>query len=531
MTEKLSLKRIERGLGSSDEDTRWQAAIALGEYCESAEDAELIWPLIVKWGSHENKDVRAAIATCVVEHVLECHFEEYFEKCAELVRSGNLKFGYTFSGCWKFGQSKEPRNSALMDSLQEEYYQLKKRQERMANSTITAPQGFFAAGVRCGVKKSGNLDLGLIVCPSGAKAAGVFTTNRIVSAAVTVSKEHIKSGSISAVVVNSGNANACTGRQGIRNAITMCAETAKQVDVSDPHRVLVASTGIIGEHLPIKKIVTGISKAEAKLSDSAKAGLDFAKAIMTTDTRPKQAVRRLEISGAAVTIAGTIKGAGMIGPNMATTLCFITTDVAITKPLLAKALRGAIDKSVNKLMVDGHQSTNDTAIMLGSGLAGNRPIVSQCPRYKKFAKGLAGLCDDLTRQMALDAEGATRMFKVVVQSAASKADAAKAARAVADYPLVKCAIHGGDPNWGRIICAVGSVGVKLNPGRLSCKIGDITVFRNGAPTRFDRKKASRLISQTEHTITIDLGAGKFSDFCYGCDLSKEYVAINAEYHT
>ena len=401
----------------------------------------------------------------------------------------------------------------------------------MINKTITASKGFLAGGVACGVKKSGNFDLGLIVCPSGAKGAAVFTTNRIVSAAVTVSKEHIKSGTISAVVVNSGNANACTGGQGIKNAIAMCAETATRVDAGDPHLVLVASTGIIGEQLPIKKITGGISKGAAKLSNSAKAGLDFARAIMTTDTKPKQAVRRLEMSGARVTIAGAIKGAGMIGPNMATTLCFITTDGAITKPLLARALRDAIGNSVNKLTVDGHQSTNDTAIILASGLAGNRPIVSQCPRYKKFAKALADLCDDLARQMALDAEGATRMFKVVVKGAATKAEAAKAARAVADYPLVKCAIHGGDPNWGRIICAVGSVGVKLNPGKLSCRLGDVTVFRNGAPAKFDPKKASKVISQTEHTITIDLGTGKSTDFCYGCDLSKEYVAINADYHT
>ncbi|MHC4623640.1 MAG: bifunctional glutamate N-acetyltransferase/amino-acid acetyltransferase ArgJ [Planctomycetota bacterium] len=401
----------------------------------------------------------------------------------------------------------------------------------MANNTVTAPKGFLAAGMACGIKKSGNPDLGLLLCPKGARAAAVFTTNRIVSAAVTVSKEHVKSPSIYAVVVNSGNANACTGKQGIENAITMCSETAEQVDVSDPHRVLVASTGIIGEQLPIKKIVAGISEAAAKLSDSAKAGLDFAKAIMTTDTRPKQAVRRIEISGAKVAIGGAIKGAGMIGANMATTLCFITTDVAISKPLLARALKAAIGNSVNKLTVDRHQSTNDTGIILASGQAGNRPIVSQCPRYKKFGKALADLCDDLARQMALDAEGATRMFRVVVKGAATQADAAKAARAVADYPLVKCAIHGGDPNWGRIICAVGSVGVKLNPSRLCCKLGNVTVFKNGAPAKFNRKKASKAISQTEHTITIDLGAGNRTDFCYGCDLSREYVAINADYHT
>jgi glutamate N-acetyltransferase/amino-acid N-acetyltransferase len=282
--------------------------------------------------------------------------------------------------------------------------------------------------VACGIKKSGNLDLGLLVCPTGAKGAAVFTTNKIVSAAVTVSKEHLKGPTIRAVVVNSGNANACTSQLGVKNAITMCAEAARQVDIADPHRVLVASTGIIGEQLPIKKVRAGIARAAANLSDSASAGLDFAKAIMTTDTKPKQAVRRLEISGSRVTIAGAIKGAGMIGPNMATTLCFITTDVAITKPLLAKALKAAIGNSVNKLIVDRHQSTNDTAIILASGLAGNRLIVSQCPRYKKFARALADLCDDLTRQMALDAEGATRMFKVVIEGAATKADAAKAAR-------------------------------------------------------------------------------------------------------
>ncbi len=252
---------------------------------------------------------------------------------------------------------------------------------------------------------------------------------------------------------------------------------------------------------------------------------------MTTDTKPKQAVRRLEISGAEVTIAGAVKGAGMIAPNMATTLLFITTDAAINKSLLGRALKRAVDNSLNKLTVDGHQSTNDTAIILASGLAGNRPIVSQCPRYKRFAKTLGQLCDDLAKQMALDAEGATRMFKVVVKGAATKADAAKACRAIADYPLVKCAVHGGDPNWGRIICAVGSAGIKLNPNKLSCRLGDITVFTKGAPRKFDVKRASKVVSQTEHTITVDLGTGKASDFCYGCDLSTEYVRINAHYHT
>jgi glutamate N-acetyltransferase / amino-acid N-acetyltransferase len=400
----------------------------------------------------------------------------------------------------------------------------------MANNTITAPRDFLAAGVRCGIKKSGNHDLGLIVCPGGAKAAAVFTTNKIISAAVEVSKHHIKSADIFAVVVNSGNANACTGQKGIKNAIKMCSETAGFL-VVDPHEVLVASTGIIGEQLPMKTVSAGITDAVWELAGSAAAGMNFTRAIMTTDTRPKTACRRVEISGKKVIIAGTTKGAGMIAPNMATTLCFITTDAAITKPLLAKALQLAIGDSLNKLTVDGHQSTNDTAIILTSGFAGNPLIAKQGPAYKKFANALVDLCQDLARQMALDAEGATRMFKVVIEGAATKADAAKAARAVANYDLVKCAIHGGDPNWGRIICAVGSCGVKLNPNKLSCIIGGVSVFRNGRPVKFSPKRVSKIISAKEHTITVNLGAGKHSDFCFGCDLSKGYVTINADYHT
>jgi len=399
------------------------------------------------------------------------------------------------------------------------------------NNTITAPKGFLAAGIHCGIKKSGKRDLGIIACPTGAKAAAVFTTNKVVSAAVEVCKRHANSAVVYAVVANSGNANCCTGRRGIKDAIKMCTETAKRVGISEPHEVLVASTGIIGEPLPIKKVAGGICQAARKLSNSASAGLAFARAIMTTDTRPKQATRRIRISGKDVTIAGAVKGAGMIAPNMATTLLFVTTDVAITKPLLAKAFRAAVDDSLNKLTVDGHQSTNDTGIVLASGLAGNRPIKSQSPRFKSFSKALAELCRDLAMQMALDAEGTTRIFKVVVKGAATKAEAAKAARAVANYPLVKCAVNGGDANWGRIICAVGSAGVKLDPESMSCKLDGLTVFRNGKGTNYDVKKAGQIVSKTFHTITVDLGIGDGTEFCYGCDLSTKYVSINADYHT
>ncbi|MCP4455729.1 MAG: bifunctional glutamate N-acetyltransferase/amino-acid acetyltransferase ArgJ [Planctomycetes bacterium] len=400
----------------------------------------------------------------------------------------------------------------------------------MANLSITAPQGFDVAGLSCGIKQSGNPDLGVIYCPTGAKAAAVFTTNQVVSAAVTVCREHAKSAKVYAVVANSGNANACTGKQGFKDAVTMCHQAAQGL-ACEPGQVLVASTGIIGQTLPMSAIVSGISQATGGVSGAAIAGLHFAKAIMTTDTRPKQASRCLKIAGKNVILAGTVKGAGMIGPNMATTLCFFTTDMAISKRLLQKALTQAIGNSLNKLTVDGHQSTNDTAILLASGLAGNPNVTRQDKDYAKFARALNDLCDDLARQMALDAEGATRMFKVVITGAATQAEAAIAARAVADYDLVKCAVNGGDPNWGRIICAVGSSKARVNPDKLTCKLDNLTVFRNGQPARFDVKQASRIVSQSEHTITVNLGVGKASDFCYGVELSREYVTINADYHT
>ncbi|MCE5339652.1 MAG: bifunctional glutamate N-acetyltransferase/amino-acid acetyltransferase ArgJ [Planctomycetaceae bacterium] len=400
----------------------------------------------------------------------------------------------------------------------------------MKNTTLTAPKGFLAAGISGGIKVSGKKDIGMICCPSGAKAAAVFTTNKVVSAAVTVCKQHIKSAVTEAVIVNSGNANTCTGKQGLLNAETMCKTAAELIDAK-ANQVLIASTGIIGHQLPMEKISSGIIIAAAKLSSSTNAGSDFAHAIMTTDTKCKQAYKELKLGGATVAITGTTKGAGMIGPNMATTLCFITTDANISKNLLQTALKDAIGNSLNKLTVDGHQSTNDTAIILASGLAGNKAITKADSNYKKFAAALDELMTDLAKQMALDAEGATRMFTIVINGAASKVEAIKAARAVADYDLVKCAIHGSDPNWGRIICAVGSCGVKLNTNKLSCSIGGVTVFKNGQPVKFDPKKVSKIISQKEHTIVVNLGAGKSSDFCYGCDLSKGYVTINADYHT
>ncbi len=400
----------------------------------------------------------------------------------------------------------------------------------MTNSTITAPKGFWAAGLQCGIKESGRPDLALVYCPTGARAAAVFTTNAIQSAAVTVCKQHLAGGSICAAVINSGNANTCTGVKGLAAAKTMCSRVAGELKIHT-EQVLIASTGIIGHQLPLPKITAGITQAAQQLGESRTAGQNFAHAIMTTDTRCKQAIRTADIDGKTVTLAGTAKGAGMIGPNMATTISVVTTDIAISKPLLAKAFKNAIGVSLNRLTVDGHQSTNDTAMILASGLAENSPIKTQDAGYRRFERVLADLCSDLAKQMALDAEGATRMFKVEVNGASKQDDALKAARAVANYDLVKCAIHGGDPNWGRIICAVGSSGVKLDPEKLSCKIGPVFVFRRGKPTKFNAKKVSDIICRKEHTITVDLGVGKYHDFCYGCDLGRDYVTINADYHT
>jgi glutamate N-acetyltransferase/amino-acid N-acetyltransferase len=400
----------------------------------------------------------------------------------------------------------------------------------MKNITLTSPKGFRAAGLFCGIKKSGKNDLSLLHCPAGAVSAAVFTTNKIVSAAVTVCKKHAGNAKTFAVVVNSGNANTCTGNKGLAAAKLMCAKTAQMLGIK-PGQVLLASTGIIGHLLPVEKITKGIEQASKKLSDSAGGGLAFAKGIMTTDTRCKQAYCEVKIGGKMIVLAGTVKGAGMVGPNMATTIGIFTTDAAISKQQLQKALSVAIGQSFNRLTVDGHQSTNDTAVILASGQAGNKTIQKQDDDCRKFTSALTALCTDLAKQMALDAEGATRMFTVQIQGAASQADALKGARAVADYDLVKCAIHGGDPNWGRIICAVGSCGIKLIPDKLTCTIGGITVFCNGQPVSFDPKKVSRIIRQKEHTIIVNLGIGKYSDFCYGCDLSREYITINADYHT
>jgi len=400
----------------------------------------------------------------------------------------------------------------------------------MPNKTLTGPRGFRVAAVSAGIKQSGALDLGLIAADALCAAAAVFTTNRIVGPAVTVTRRHLRSGRAQAVYVNAGSANVCTGKRGERDVHTICRQAAARLDI-EPSDVLVCSTGIIGRFLPMAKVRAGIDHAVEKLSVSARAGTDLAKAIMTTDTRQKTAYRQVKLAGRSAQIAGIAKGSGMIAPNMATMLAFITTDADITPPLLRRALKNAEAVTFNKVTVDNHMSPSDTAIVLASGRAANKLINKPGGDYEKFARALWAVCDDLARQMAADGEGATRMITVRVTGAATQKDATKAVRAIVDSPLVRTAFYGADPNWGRIVSAVGYSGARFAEGAMTCKIAGRTVYRNGQPSNFDPAQLSSKMKAKQWTVELDLAVGRCSDFCYTCDLTGQYVTINADYHT
>jgi glutamate N-acetyltransferase / amino-acid N-acetyltransferase len=400
----------------------------------------------------------------------------------------------------------------------------------MKNHTLTAPGGFRVGAVKSGLKTGSHYDLGLIVADQPCAAAAVFTTNKVVGPAVTVSREHIRGGKAQAVFVNAGNANTCTGKRGFRDALTICGDVADQLDIN-PRHVLVCSTGIIGHFLPMDKIRRGITNAVGSLGRSAKLGTQFAQAIMTTDLQMKTAWRQIKVGGKTVTVAAAAKGSGMIAPNMATMLAFVTTDAVITSARLGRAFKAAATSTFNKVSVDTHTSTSDTAIVLASGCAGNRPIRSPGRDYEKFAAALHEVCDDLARKIAADGEGATCMITVSVAGAASAADARASVRAIVDSPLVRCAFHGADPNWGRIISAVGYSGARFNPAKISCKIADTFVFRSGRPCDFNPAVLSKKMKAKQWDVHVDLGAGRFEDFCYACDLTAGYVKINAHYHT
>ncbi len=406
----------------------------------------------------------------------------------------------------------------------------------MANTTITAVPGIRAAAIACGIKASGKPDLAVLVSDVPATAAAVFTQNKVVGAPVIVGRRHIKAGILRACITNSGCANVCTGQRGIDDAMEMCALTADglamAMGVEVPlAQILPFSTGVIGRFLPMEKIRAGMPLVLAGLSDSEEAGQAFAQGILTTDLVAKSAHVTLRLGGKSVTVAGHCKGSGMIAPNMATMLAYVATDAAIDRRALAKITAAVADQTFNCVTVDQHTSTSDTFSVLANGLAGNRKIVGGGDAAK-FQKALLEVCDSLAQQIARDGEGATKLVTVRVTGAASAADAKRAAEAIANSPLCKTAIHGNDPNWGRFVSAAGYSGAKMNADKAACKVGPIAVFKNGRPTEIDLADVEAVMKAKDLAITVDLGtAGKFTHRVYTCDLSREYIAINADYHT
>jgi len=392
---------------------------------------------------------------------------------------------------------------------------------------VTSPKGFLAAGVRCGIKEQGP-DLALIYSQQPAACAALFTTNAVKAAPVLLSMEHARSGTAQAIVVNSGNANACTGRRGLDDAARMAALTADALGIP-PSDVLVCSTGVIGHFLPMDKIGRGIAEAAARLSPDG--GPDAARAIMTTDTRPKMAACAFEVAGATLSIGAIAKGAGMICPNLATMLAFITTDASIDPSLLRSSLVRSVEGSLGSLTIDGDTSTNDAVIILANGLAGNEPIASEGPALDAFQSALDEVMTHLAREIARDGEGATKLVEVVVRGAASYADAKAAAMAIANSPLVKIAIFGQDPNWGRVLAAAGRSGARLDPDKVDLYFGHVRIVQDGAPLPVSPEEARRPMLAQELTVTVDLKLGDASARVFTCDLSYDYVKINAEYHT
>jgi len=395
------------------------------------------------------------------------------------------------------------------------------------NGGVTAPKGFKAVGVRCGIKKQG-LDLALIYSEFECSAAAVFTTNVFKAAPVLLDMERLRTGKARAVVVNSGNANACTGTQGMINA-QRTAEIAGEALGIPAEQVFVASTGIIGVQLPMEKIEAGVRQAALQLSETG--GESAALAIMTTDTKPKIAAREIEIGGRAVRIGGICKGAGMICPNMATMLCFITTDASIDHHTLQKSLAQNVEISFNSLTVDGDMSTNDSVIALANGMSGCTQLLEGSPEYALFDRTMGEICLELAREIAMDGEGATKYVEVRVTNAASYQDAKAAAMTIANSPLVKTAIFGEDPNWGRILCAAGRSSAKIVPSKVSLSFGDVRIVENGEPLNLDPEVARKPMLERNLVITLDLGIGEENATVMTCDFSYDYVKINAEYHT
>ena len=396
---------------------------------------------------------------------------------------------------------------------------------------VIAAKGFQCAGVRCGIKtREGVPDLGLILSERPAIAAAVFTTNRVQAAPVLFDRELLKRGAVRGVVVNAGNANACTGLKGLHDARRM-ADLAAECTGAATGRFLVASTGIIGVPLPFAKVESGIRDAATKLGRTPAHADAIARAIMTTDLVPKATAVEVIISGKPVRIGGIAKGSGMIAPNMATLLCFITTDCAISAALLRRALRETVGITFNSITVDGDCSTNDTVAVLASAAAGNAPITRTGPGFRAFCDGLLVVAEELSQAIVRDGEGASRFVEISVTGARSESEAALVARKIANSPLVKCAVNGGDPNWGRIICAAGYSGAAVEPARMRLWINGVMLFRNAMPVAVAREKLVACMKPKEIRMRLDLGQGRRCARVWTCDFSKEYVSINADYHT
>lgn len=400
--------------------------------------------------------------------------------------------------------------------------------EKMAKAGVTFPHGFKASGVKAGIKKSGNLDLAVIYTEKEAAVAGTFTQNSVAAAPVWVSKEVVKGGKAHAIVANAGCANACTGDKGMADAKEMAACTAKALGCN-ADEVIVGSTGVIGVTLPMDKIKSGVEAAVKALTEN---GSELAgNAIITTDTYSKACALETEIGGKKVRFGAIAKGSGMIQPNMATMLCYITTDAAIDAKLLQEALSDIVEVSFNMISVDGDMSTNDMAIVLANGAAGNEKITAKGADYDAFYNALKSICVGLAQRIAADGEGATKFLTINVKGTKTFEDAKTVAMSVAKSPLVKTAFFGEDPNWGRVICAVGYANAPMVPEKTVVKFGGIPVYANGLPAPFEESAIRDVMAEHDIVIDIEMGLGTAEATVWSCDFSYEYVKINGEYHT
>jgi len=393
---------------------------------------------------------------------------------------------------------------------------------------VTAPKGFTAGGLYCGIRKT-KKDLGMIVSANPAVVAGVFTLNRTQAAPILVDKAQLnRSALCSAVVVNSGNANACTGERGLNDAWDMVRITSKALRLPE-EQVMISSTGVIGQYLPMEKVAAGIQQLAGQLT--AEGNGDAAEAIMTTDTYRKEAAVRFSLGSSIVTIGGMAKGSGMIAPNMATMLGFITTDAVLPQSLLHKALSKANNRSFNRITVDGDMSTNDMVIILANGQAGNEPFGEHSEEFQLFCAALEYVLIKLAKMIARDGEGATKLVEIVAKGARTEEEATQAARSVANSNLVKTAIHGCDANWGRIMAAVGYSGIDFNPEDVEIRFDDLKVLNKNYEIVLDEKKAKTILQKDFVQIVIDLNQGSQKTRFWTCDLTKEYVHINASYRS